>query len=115
LPEDNAAAANAAVFWLSLIAPFLARGDHEISLMRSRLADRPQLIIGFSGACPRTLESVFNPALAFEANIDLCEAEWVEDYVANEYALTKLSSYLEHPDLSLAQALSTFGEVFLGT
>lgn len=115
LPEDNHSATFASAFWLSLVTPFLARGDHEISLMRSRLAGRQQLIIGFSGASPRALESVFNPALAFEANIDLCEAEWVEDYIPGDYALTKLSSYLEHPDLSLSQALATFGEVFLGT
>lgn len=114
LPDDNSSAAYACCFWLSLVTPFLARGEHEISLMRSRLAGRQQLIIGFSGANPQALEATFNPALAFDANIDLCEADWVEDYLAGDYALTKLSSYLEHPDLSLSQALATFGEVFLG-
>lgn len=115
LPEENIAAVHASMFWLSLIAPFLARGSHEITLMRSRLDGRQQLILGFSGACPRALEAVFNPALAFETNIDLCQAEWVEDYLAGNYALVKLSSYLEHPGLSLSQAITTFGEVFLGT
>ncbi|MDO6384662.1 MULTISPECIES: type VI secretion system-associated protein TagF [unclassified Uliginosibacterium] len=114
LPEDKQQAGPAAVFWLSLVAPFLARGDHEISLMRTHLQGRPQLILGFSGASALGLEAIFNPARSFEANIDLCDAEWVEDYIASEYALTKLSTYLEHPDLSLAQAITTFGEVFLG-
>lgn len=115
LPDDNGSAVFASVFWLSLVAPFLARGDHEITLLRSRLAGRQQLIVSFSGASPRTLQSIFDPALAFEANIDLCDAEWIEDYLPGDYALTKLSSYLEHPDLSLSQALATFGEVFLGS
>lgn len=115
LPEDNHSASFVSAFWLSLVTPFLARGDHEISLMRSRLAGRQQLIVSFSGASPRALEAIFNPSLAFEANIDLCQAEWVEDYLPGDYALTKLSSYLEHPDLSLSQALITFGEVFLGS
>lgn len=115
LPEDHNQAVDAAVFWLSLLAPFLSRSNHELSLMRSRLADRPQLIVGFGGANPHTLQSIFNPSLAFEANIDLCDVEWVEDYIDGEYSIKKLSSYLEHPDLSLAQAIETFGEAFLGT
>lgn len=114
LPDDDTWAAHACVFWLSLIAPFLEHGHHEISLMRSRLAGRQQLILGFSGANPRTLESVFNPALAFDANIDLCDSRWVETHIPGNIPLTKLASYLEHPDLSLAQAIATFGEVFHG-
>jgi type VI secretion system protein ImpM len=114
LPESNSISGHVAAFWLSLIAPFLARGAFDIYIMRTRLAGRPQLIVSFNGATPRALEAVLNPQIAFDANIDMCQAEWVEDYVASEYPLSKLSSYLEHPELSLGQALNTFNEVFLG-
>lgn len=114
LPGSNSASLHVAAFWLCLLAPFLARSDFDINLMRTQLAGRPQLIVSFNGASPRALESILNPQLAFENNIDMCQADWVEDYIASEYPLSKLSSYLEHPDLSLAQALKTFNEVFLG-
>lgn len=115
LPEDHNGAITAATFWLSLVAPFVERCPYELCILRSRLAERPQLIINFGGADPQTLQSVFNPTLAFENNVDLCESEWVEDYLVSEHALVKLASYLELPELTLAQALETFGEVFLGT
>ncbi len=114
LPGNASAAMQIASFWLSLIGPFLARADHEISLLRTNLAGRPALLLNLNGVSASSLESVFNPTLAYESNIDLCEAEWTEDYIASEYPLNKLSSYLTHPELSLAQALTTFLEVFLG-
>jgi type VI secretion system protein ImpM len=114
LPGNTSAAVQIASFWLGLVAPFLARAGHEISLLRTHLAGRPTLILNLNGVSASSLQSVFNPALAFESNIDLCEADWTEDYIAGEYPLNKLSSYLDHPDLSLAQALTTFSEVFLG-
>ena len=114
LPGNASAALQIAAFWLELVAPFLTRADHEISLLRTHLAGRPSLLINLNGVSASSLQSVFNPALAFESNIDLCESDWTEDYIAGEYPLNKLSSYLDHPDLSLAQALTTFSEVFLG-
>ncbi|HSD36833.1 MAG TPA: type VI secretion system-associated protein TagF [Rhodocyclaceae bacterium] len=114
LPGPASASAQIASFWLSLVAPFLARADHEISLLRTSLAGRPTLLLNLNGVSASSLESVFNPAQAFESNIDLCEADWTEDYIAGEYPINKLSSYLDHPDLSLARALTTFQEVFLG-
>ncbi|MDB5799359.1 MAG: Type secretion system-associated protein TagF [Rhodocyclales bacterium] len=115
LPADPAAAMQIAAFWLELVTPFLTRAGHEISLLRTQLAGRPSLLLNLNGVSASSLQSVFNPSLAFESNIDLCEADWTEDYIAGEYPLNKLSSYLDHPDLSLAQALTTFAEVFLGT
>ncbi|GAB4062497.1 type VI secretion system-associated protein TagF [Uliginosibacterium sediminicola] len=114
LPGNNGAAALVAALWLSMLAPFLARSDFDLSVLRAQLAGRPQLIISFNGAHPRVIESILNPACAFDNNIDMCAADWVEDYIASEYPLNKLSSYLSLPDLSLAQALQTFNEVFLG-
>lgn len=114
LPSDKRAASFAAAFWLSCLAPFLVRANHELALLHVSLSGRPQLLVSFNGVNAATLEAVFDPARAFETNIDLCEAEWVEDMIAGEYPLSKLSSYLEHPGLSLRQALTTFSEVFLG-
>lgn len=113
LPAENNDAVCAAVFWLSLLAPFLACCNIELSLLHARLANRPQLIIGFGGANPRSLESIFNPALAFDANLDLCDVEWVESYIEDAYPLKKLSGILENPDLSLAQAIEAFSNAFI--
>lgn len=114
LPGGSSAAAHVAAFWLSLVGPFLARAEHEISLLHTQLAGRPTLLLNLNGVSASSLQSVFDASQAFESNIDLCEAEWTEDYIAGEYPLNKLSSYLSHPDLSLAQARTTFAEVFLG-
>jgi len=114
IPANPPACIHAAALWMQLVAPFFARSDIELGVFITRLNDRPQLVLSLQGASPRLLEAIYNPAEAFNANIDMCEADWVEDHVDGDYALRKLSDYLAHPNLSLKQAFTTYAEVFLG-
>ena len=43
------------------------------------------------------------------------DADWVEEQVAEDYALNRLVSFLDRDDLSLRMARKVFGETFLGT
>ncbi|MEO5659857.1 MAG: type VI secretion system-associated protein TagF [Polaromonas sp.] len=114
LPSDPMYQYLTASFWLSLINPFLQRADFELSLYITQSKQRPVLIVGFNGASSLTLEAVLNPRIAQEHFITLDHAAWVEESVASDYGVTKLSSYLEQSRLSLASARQSFNEVFLG-
>ena len=74
----------------------------------------PWLSIGFAGGAAATLQAMFDAQKAEQAFVTLSTAEWVEEQVSQDYAVKKLSSYLQQPQLSLAQALATFKECFLG-
>ena len=114
LPLDPLYAALTASFWLELVASFLVRGEFEIGLFITSIAGKPIMVLSFNGASPRTLQSLIDGQTAYEHNIDITDAEWVENYVDNDYAIKKLASYMEHPQLSLRQANETFQEAFLG-
>jgi type VI secretion system protein ImpM len=115
LPSDPMYQYLTAAFWLALINPFLQRADFEVSLYITKLQQKPALIVGFSGASSITLEAVLNPRVAQEHLIAFDNATWVEEAVAADYGVTKLSSYLDQSQLSLAAAKQHFYEVFLGT
>ena len=116
LPADPLYRPLVASFWLELIVPFLRRLDLEIALFLPRRGGAPAqaLAIGFSGGSAAHLHAVLDADVAAEAFIDPSPAEWVEDQVRQDYAVTKLSSYLAQPQLSLRQAMATFRETFLG-
>ena len=82
---------------------------------KSNAAAPPSLAIGFSGDSPALLHAALDPVAAAEHHIDLSAPEWVDDSADHhDYAVRKLGSYLQQPQLSLAQARSTFFETFLG-
>ena len=116
LPADPLYRPLVASFWLELVVPFLRRLDLEIALFLPRRGSAPTqaLAIGFSGGSAAHLHAVLDADVASEAFIDPSPAEWVEDQVRQDYAVTKLSSYLAQPQLSLRQAAATFRETFLG-
>ena len=115
LPSDALYRPLVATFWLELIVPFLARGDFEVALFLPRREGAPHtLSIGFSGGSAAHLRAILDPAAAADAFVDLTPADWVEDQVGDDYAVKKLSSYLQQPQLSLRQAMATFREAFLG-
>jgi type VI secretion system protein ImpM len=114
LPIDPMYQYLTAAFWLALINPFLQRADFEVSLYITKLQQSPALIVGFNGASSVTLEAVLNPRIAQEHFIAFGNATWVEEAVAADYGVTKLSSYLDQSQLSLAAAKQHFNEVFLG-
>ncbi|WP_337877740.1 type VI secretion system-associated protein TagF [Caldimonas sp.] len=114
LPSDPLYRPFVASFWLDLVAGFLRRSGLELGIFTARHHGRAALVIGFNGACPRSLRSVLDPQAGLKDNIEFSSPSWVEPSVETDYGLKKLSSYLRNPTLSLAQASQTFRETFLG-
>lgn len=112
LPADRGMAIAVATFWMELVIAFLSRIDIELGIF-IQLHDRaPTLTLVFDGANYGAFAAMFGNDDGFL--IDMRMADWVEDYVRNDFAITKLSSYLEMTDLSLRQGVDTFKEAFLG-
>jgi type VI secretion system protein ImpM len=119
LPADPLYSPLVAALWLQLATPFLSRGDFELAVFspastRGPHARAPWLSIGFAGGAAATLQAMFDTQKAEQAFVTLVTPDWVEEQVANDYAVKKLSSYLQQPQLSMSQALATFKECFLG-
>jgi type VI secretion system protein ImpM len=116
LPTDALYRPLVATFWLELVAPFLARGDFEVALFFPHHGSEraPTLSIGFSGGAPAHLHAVLDPDASSAVFVDPTPADWVEEHARNDYAVKKLSSYLQQSQLSLRQAMATFREAFLG-
>lgn len=116
LPADPLYRPLVATFWLELVAPFLQRGDFEVALFMPRRARAAAqtLAIGFSGGSAAHLHAVLDPDAGNEVFVDPTPADWVEEHVRQDYAVSKLSSYLQQPQLSLRQAMTTFREAFIG-
>lgn len=114
LPQDPMYQYLTAAFWMSLINPFLHRADFELALYFTQVQQQPTLIVGFDGASPITLEAVLNPVMGHDHFVTFDDAHWVEESVAGDYGVAKLSSYLEQSRLSLAGVKKNFNEVFLG-
>lgn len=114
LPDDPLYRNLVAQFWMSLVAPFLSRADFELALFLGKVGGKQRLVIGFSGASAHTLATTLTPNGIATGHIVLEEAPWVRNHIGNSHGLTKLSSYLDQPQLSLRVALDTFREVFIG-
>lgn len=104
-----------AAFWMDLVSRFLKRSAYDLTLLLPRgVNHKPCLMIGFSAGAASVLQGLLDPRVTDEVFLNLNESSWVENYVADDYALKKLSSYLQLPQMSLAQVLTTFQEAFLG-
>ncbi|MFC5473601.1 type VI secretion system-associated protein TagF [Paraherbaspirillum soli] len=114
LPSDPMYRNLVASFWLHLITPFLLRGHFELATFFTRIDDKPAMIIGFSGASPRTLQAIMDPRIALEHHIAFDDASWVEEQVNADVSIKKISSYLAQPNLSLKSAHDSFREAFIG-
>jgi len=116
LPDDPLYAPFVGAFWMSLVAPFLARGDFELALfvLRRQPEGGSELCIGFAGGSPMTLQAVFDVDKRDEAFVEVVAADWADEHADDDYAIKKLSSYLMQPQLSMGQAMKTFKECFLG-
>jgi type VI secretion system protein ImpM len=101
-----------AAFWLDLIAPFLRKADFELALFIAELNQRPSLVIGFGGAAPETLAAIIAPQCAAEHQISFDYTGWVDELIAGDAAVQKLSAYLEQGQLSLRSAHALFHETF---
>ena len=102
-----------AAFWLDLIAPFLQQADFELSLFFADLSGQPSLVIGFSGAAPETLAAIIDPHSAAEQQIRFDYAGWVDELIAGDARVQKLSAYLEQGQLSLRSVQALFHETFV--
>lgn len=116
LPQDPMARPYVAALWMDLVAGFLARAAFELVVFAPQSAEPGSavLALGFDGPSARGLQALFDPACRAEVFVDTTQADWVEDYVGQDYGVKKLSSYLEQPTLSLRQAVASFKEAFLG-
>ena len=116
LPDDPLYAPFVGAFWMSLVAPFLARGDFELALfvLRRQPGGGSELCIGFAGGSPATLQAIFDVDKRDEAFVEVVAADWADEHADDDYAIKKLSSYLMQPQLSMSQAMRTFKECFLG-
>lgn len=114
LPRDPACRELMATFWLDLVSQFLAGADFELLVCIAEMDARARLVIGFNGLSARSLQGAIHPQAYAEQNIDIDNAEWVEDSIHGHNAMYKLVSYLDQPQLPLAIVLGTFREVFIG-
>jgi type VI secretion system protein ImpM len=102
-----------ATFWLDLVTSFLRHADFELSLFFVELQQRQSLVIGFGGASPETLAAIIDPQCAAEHQISFDYAGWVDELIAGDAGVQKLSSYLEQGQLSLRSAHALFHETFV--
>lgn len=116
LPDDPLYAPFVGAFWMSLVTPFLARGDFELALfvLRRQPGGGSELCIGFAGGSPATLQAIFDVDKRDEAFVEVVSADWADEHADDDYAIKKLSSYLMQSQLSMSQAMQTFKECFLG-
>lgn len=112
LPQASQQRYLVAAFWMELITPFLQPADFELSLFFSELNQRPLLVIGFGGATPETLAAIIAPQCAGEQQINFDYAGWVDELIAGDPRVQKLSAYLEQAQLSLRSTLALFHETF---
>jgi len=116
LPADERYRHHVAGLWLYLISAFLRRTTVELQLLIERRTENPYLILGFNGDSPSTLRSALTPEAMTEQRILLIDPDWIDqqEEIIRDFGLSKLSSYLAQPAITLEQAVTTFREVFLG-
>lgn len=112
LPRDPGRISFVKSLWLALISVFLKRADFELSVFSCIHYGKSKLIVTFNGTAPSTFHSLFDEHAARDHLIDVTESGWVEDYISQDPAIFKLSSYLEHEELTLKQMLETFRQSF---
>ncbi|MES3024253.1 MAG: type VI secretion system-associated protein TagF [Pseudomonadota bacterium] len=115
LPADPMYRYLVAAFWMHLITPFLVRAGFELAICVTRLQDRPTLVVGFSGASAATLQAIIDPQAALERHITFDDLSWVDEQVDSDFAVQKVSAYLEQPSLSLKSAHDSLRLAFIGS
>jgi type VI secretion system protein ImpM len=114
LPRNPSQMALAKSFWINLAATFLLRAELELSIFSCIHFGEPRLIITFNGVPPSIYRALFNEQATAECLIDIAQSQWVEECVMQDLSTVKLSSYLAHGDLELAQVVQTFRQCFAG-
>ncbi|MCU6432919.1 type VI secretion system-associated protein TagF [Undibacterium sp. Jales W-56] len=114
LPADPIYRYLAASFWMNLIAPFLLKVDFELAVFFTQIQQKPSMIVGFSGASPRTLQAIMDAQVGLSHHIPFENVQWVDEQIHANFKIQKLSSYLNQPHLSLKSARDSFREAFIG-
>jgi type VI secretion system protein ImpM len=114
LPRDPAESALVKALWLDLISVFLIRAEFELAIFSGFHHGMPRLIVTLNGAAPCAFHALFERQAALDYLIEVDQAAWVDEYAAQDAAMYKLSSYLEHGELSLQQLVQTFRQSFTG-
>lgn len=112
LPREPMQRPAAAALWLSLAEPFLRQTDVELALLVCEQAGHPMLVLGFGGASPATLRGVIDPQFAQTQQITFDSTGWVDDMIANDQQVLRLSACMEQERLSLKSACALFHETF---
>lgn len=113
LPPAPHARCLVAAFWLDLVAPFLQTADVELALFVADIQDQTVLAIGFGGAAPETLQAIIDPECGADFQIGFDDTVWIDELVASDAAVQKLSAYLDQGQLSLRSARELFHETFV--
>lgn len=103
-----------ASLWCDLLIGFLGHANFELAVLLDCSA-MPTLTVGFNGAHDRALHSALDVHVSGDYNVVLTTVQWADESVAQEYAMKKLASYLDHDGLSLRMARDTFVETFHGS
>jgi type VI secretion system protein ImpM len=114
LPDDPAARAAVAAFWMELIAPFLRQADLDLVLFVTELASRPVLVVGFCDACVASLHALIDPLVGRDQQVSFADTGWVDEQVGVDVDVRALASYLDQPQLSLKLARELFLDTFIG-
>jgi type VI secretion system protein ImpM len=114
LPCAPAGSAFVKALWLDLIGTFLARAEFELGIFSGVHHGKPSLIVTFNGAAPCAFHALFEKQAALDYLIEVDQASWVEETVAQDASVYKLSGYLEHGELTLQQMVETFRQSFAG-
>lgn len=112
LPREPRERALVASLWLTLAAPFLRHADVELALFIAERDGAPQLVVGFSGAAPETLQGIVDPQYGAAQQITFDSTDWVEDVMAGDHKVLRLSACLEQDQLTLKTACALFHETF---
>jgi type VI secretion system protein ImpM len=113
LPSHEPYRSCMAAFWMELVTAFIARTSHDVSMFMPEAKSR--LLIGFSAGSAAVLHGLLDERAMSGASVALASSAWVEDCLAGNYGLKKLSSYLQLPQMSLDQVSKSFHEAFLGS
>lgn len=114
LPINSAWKTAIKTLWLDLISIFISRSTFELSIFSSNHLGNPRLFVGFNGVTPVAFRDLFQERSDTSNVIDICQSAWVETRILSDPAMHKLSSYLQHKDLSLKQMVHTFRQTFAG-
>jgi type VI secretion system protein ImpM len=112
LPAAADERALAASWWLSLAILFFGQLSVELALFIVESEGRAQLVLGFNGAEPCTLQAIIDPEFAAVRQIRLDQAEWVDEAIAGNGRLQQLSACLGNDTLTLGAASQLFAQCF---